>query len=243
MAALKRYKELIAEVERVFNVFLAYNNGDTGFYKECVSRWALSDLDALKTALLSFEIEDLRHYLFCLDGEPLKRFCRDLGRRYMPLFDEELFSPESNKELFSLLQTHGKDTAIKMMHKLKEIASLSNMMMGDVCNIIDELQPQRQAPQEPSTERAKKAFTRAIGAGYMEKTATGYRWLYNGGSKASLSYFLVQVYNPDVTSQTPFKSLGFLFGVKDLDKASDKAFTVKNPQKWRVPLDELIKEL
>lgn len=168
MVALKRYKELIAEVERVFNAFLAYHNGDTGFYKECVSRWALSDLDTLKTALLSFDAEDLRHELYGLDGKPLKRFCSDIEQRYMFLYDEEKFSTESNKELFSLLQeTHGKDTAIKMMHNLGEIAAVANMRVGDVCSIIDELQPQRQIPAELDTPEAKMIFEKAIEKGLM----------------------------------------------------------------------------
>lgn len=98
--------------------------------------------------------------------------------------------------------------------------------------------------QEPSTERAKKAFEMAVKAGMMEKTATGYRWLYNGGRKASLSYFLVQVYNPDGSQVTPFLALENLFNVTRLDSASDKAISgVKTPQKWRGPLDEFIKKL
>lgn len=243
MKTLKRHKELTAEVSRVINAFLAYKNGDTGFYKECIRQWALSDLEKLKTGLLSFELEDMRHELYILDTEPLKRFCRDIEQRYLPVCDEEIFS-ESNKELYNLLvDTHGKGTAVMMMHKLNEIAHLNNIIVGDVCSIIDELQPQRQAPQEPSTERAKKAFKKALEAGYMKETVTGYKWVYNNGSKASLSYFVVQVYNPDGAAQTPFKALGALFGVKALDRASDKAFTVKKPQKWREAIDELLKDL
>lgn len=243
MEAVSRYKRLIDEVSRVINAFLAYKNGDTGFYKLCVSRWALSDLDRLKMALLAFDVEGVRHELYSLDTEPLKRFCKDIEQRYTPLYDEGIFSTESNKELYSLLtETHGKGS-VAMMHNLKGIAHLNNIIVGDVCSIIDELQPQRQTTQEPSTARAKKAFGKAIEAGYMEKTDTGYKWLYNNGTKASLSYFLVQVYNPDGAFQTPFKALGSLFGVKALDSASDKAFTAKNPQKWREPIDELLKDL
>ena len=78
----------------------------------------------------------------------------------------------------------------------------------------------------------------------MEKTATGYKWLYNQASKASLAYFLVQVYNPDNTQTTPFRALEALFGVARLDSAADKAILApKKEQKWRAALDELIKEL
>ncbi|MBQ6649581.1 MAG: hypothetical protein IJM66_12120 [Muribaculaceae bacterium] len=241
METVSRYKELTSEVSRVINAFLSYKNGDTGFYKECIRQWALSDLETLKTGLLSFELEDMRHELYILDTELLKRFCRDIEQRYTPLYDEEIFS-SNNKELYSLLtDTHGKGTAVMMMDKLKEIAHLNNIIVGDVCSIIDELQPQRQVPQEPSTERAKRAFAKAVEAGMMEKTTTGYKW---HGSKASLSYFVVQVYNPDGSKETPFKALGELFGLSRLDSASNKALLeVKKPQKWREKIDELINDL
>lgn len=107
--------------------------------------------------------------------------------------------------------------------------------------------PQGNQPKtshEPSTNRAKKAFAKAVEAGYMEKTATGYRWLYNSGSIASLGYFLVQVYNPDGSKVTPFKALDELFGVTRLDSASNKALLeVKKPQKWREKIDELLSDL
>lgn len=240
METVSRYKELTSEVSRVINAFLSYKNGDTGFYKECIRQWALSDLETLKTGLLSFELEDMRHELYILDTEPLKRFCRDIEQRYTPLYDEGIFSSD-NKELYSLLtETHGKGS-VAMMHNLKEIAHLNNIIVGDVCSIIDELQPQRQTPQEPSNERAKRAFAKAVEAGFMEKTETGYKW---HGSKASLGYFVVQVYNPDGSKETPFKALEELFGVSRLDSASNKALLeVKKPQKWREPLDELIKDL
>ena len=98
--------------------------------------------------------------------------------------------------------------------------------------------------QEPSTDRAKKAFAAAVKAGYMEKTDLGYRWLYNRGSKASLSYFLVQVYSHDNSGATPFKALEQLFGFNRLDSAADKAIAnAKKPQAWRNEIDALLKEL
>ena len=95
-------------------------------------------------------------------------------------------------------------------------------------------------PKEPSTKRAKKAFAKAVEAGYMEKTATGYKWLYNKASKVSLGYFLVQVYNPEGTTITPYMELERLFVVKRLDRAVEQATSVKKPQRWRGPIDELL---
>ncbi len=99
---------------------------------------------------------------------------------------------------------------------------------------------------EPSTERAKKAFDLAIFAGFMEKTETGYKWLYNRGSHVSLAYFLVKVYNPTLVKngdEVPFTPLGELFGKKRLDSYAGKAFGVKKPQKWRKGIDELLEKI
>ena len=97
--------------------------------------------------------------------------------------------------------------------------------------------------KEPSTKRAKKAFAAAMEAGYMQKTDTGYKWLYNRGSQSSLVYFLVKAYDPDNTEETPFIALGKLFGVTRLDSAADKALNPKKPQRWRDKIDELLKDL
>ena len=98
-------------------------------------------------------------------------------------------------------------------------------------------------PQELNTDRAKEIFAKAVEAGYMEKTATGYKWLYNSGSKASLAYFIMQVFSPDNTKQIPFKALGRLFDVTRLDRALDQATTAKKPQQWRGAIDNLLKDL
>ena len=98
-------------------------------------------------------------------------------------------------------------------------------------------------PQELNTDRAKEIFAKAVKAGYMEKTATGYKGLYNSGSKASLAYFIMQVFSPDNTKQIPFKALGQLFDVTRLDRALDQAATAKKPQQWRGAIDNLLKDL
>ena len=228
METVSRYKELTSEVSRVINAFLSYKNGDTGFYKECIRQWALSDLETLKTGLLSFELEDMRHELYILDTEPLKRFCRDIEQRYTPLYDEEIFSDENNKELYSLLtDTHGKGTAVMMMDKLKEIAHLNNIIVGDVCSILNELQPQRQAPQEPSTERevpseldteqARKYFERAVEAGLMSEQ---FEWhksqvlLACFAREMSLKLGLNLAQNSDGTYRTSWQPFELLFGLE-----------------------------
>lgn len=125
----------------------------------------------------------------------------------------------------------------KLTSEAKEIA------LRDVGDWLAGVKPPRQQPQEPSNERAKKAFAKAVEAGYMEETANGYKWLYNGGSQVSLGYFVMQVYSPDNTKQIPLKALGRLFGFSRLERAVENATTVKKPQSWREPIDNLLKEL
>lgn len=241
MKTIGRYKELTSEVSRVINAFLSYKNGDTGFYKDCVSRWSLSDLDRLKMALLTFDVEGVRHELYGLDGEPLKRFCRDIEQRCTPLYDEEIFGT-SNKELYSLLtETHGKGS-VAMMHNLKEIAHINNIIVGDVCSIIDELQPQEQ-PQEPCTERelpseldteqARKYFERAVVTGLMTKQ---YKWLE---SQAQLGYFCLKAFE----QPRPLNTLEAFFNVKKLSSSITQAtYEAKRAdvKKWRTEQDKKI---
>lgn len=101
----------------------------------------------------------------------------------------------------------------------------------------------KEPKQEPSTPRAKEAFKNAIQKGFMEKNESGYRWLYDGGSKASLAFFLTNVYNPDGARRTPYKALERLFNAKYLASASDQQSIAKKPQKWIEPLLSLIEKL
>lgn len=89
------------------------------------------------------------------------------------------------------------------------------------------------------TEREKKYFAKAIEAGLMEKTDSGYRWLHNNGLKASLGYFLNRVFNPRGTAQIPYQRMESLFNVSRLDTATDQTLTAKKPQKWRKEIDML----
>lgn len=89
------------------------------------------------------------------------------------------------------------------------------------------------------TEREKEYFAKAIEAGLMEKTNSGYKWLHNNGLKASLGYFLNRVFNPKGTAQIPYQRMENLFNVTRLDTATDQALTAKKPQKWRKEIDTL----
>ncbi len=100
---------------------------------------------------------------------------------------------------------------------------------------------------EEEHPRAKIYFPRAIEAGYMEKTETGYRWLYGGqkGSKARLAYFLERVYCSTPTDRITagqWRQLELLFGVVRLDRsAQQNADTGKTKavEIWRSAINKL----
>ena len=99
-------------------------------------------------------------------------------------------------------------------------------------------QAPRRVPDELSPE-AKKCFAKALQAGYMTEVEGGYRWVYCNGLKASLGYFLHEVFNPDGCSTIPYKKLERLFGVSRLDRTIDQVVTTTNKQKWKEAIDRL----
>ena len=140
----------------------------------------------------------------------------------------------------------------------ESISMVNDMRFCDVYNImkitwnyvlsktiIDELKKEllnlneTEKLQSIMTENVKKYFTKAIEAGLMQEEVNGYKWLHNKGMKASLGYFLHKVFNPNGTTQIPYKRVESLFNVFRLDVAIDQALTVKKPQKWRNEIDTL----
>lgn len=91
------------------------------------------------------------------------------------------------------------------------------------------------------TERAKKYFQRAIEAGYMKETETGYKWGQGiKGDKTKLGYFLKRIYNPRRFSEIPYQALEKLFEEKRLDSTINKMNEWKNTPKWVDEIEETI---
>lgn len=250
MEAVSRYKRVIKDIATVYGLFLCYKNTTPTHYKQLVSGWGIDELCSLLSEVEAINIEEIKQELFSLDGEPLKRFVKDLREYYIPNYGAVIESLKSDELLAILEKIHGSKKAHLIIDNLTAIAMTAITKIGNVALILSELQPQvqpqRQAPREPSNERAKRAFAKAVEAGYMEKTETGYKWLYlNGrrGSNTSLGYFLVRVYDPDNKSEIPMTALQALFGVKRLDRATNRATTPQKPQKWRGAIDELLKDI
>ena len=100
-----------------------------------------------------------------------------------------------------------------------------------------------QLPFELDTPRARKYFTRAIDAGYMEKTDNGYRWLFgnkhNETCKARLGFFCSKVFD----TPRPISKLEEFFNIKNLSSAITGAeYEVKRVDviKWREEINNTI---
>lgn len=102
-----------------------------------------------------------------------------------------------------------------------------------------QLQQEINSKQTKATELEMKYFERAIEAGYMQKTETGYKWLWGGdrGKKARLSYFIRKIYADDCL-QIPYKRLEKLFGISRLDSSISQLMNAKKEQKWQPEIDK-----
>ena len=87
---------------------------------------------------------------------------------------------------------------------------------------------------EQETEREKEYFSRAIMAGFMEKTCNGYRWLFGGNrGQARLGYFCHKVYS----QPRPINRLEKLFNVSKLSASITNAgFEAKRELVSSLPL-------
>lgn len=96
-------------------------------------------------------------------------------------------------------------------------------------------------PDELNTERAKKYFPRAVEAGYMELTETGYKWdLTQRGNKVKLGYFLQKVYCPNNTEEIPETVINDYFSTTRIGSSISQIIVVNKPQKWRAKIDSSI---
>lgn len=88
----------------------------------------------------------------------------------------------------------------------------------------------------------QKIFDEAVRDGLMEKTDDGYRWTYNRGSNASLSYFISIVYEWEEAAPQ-WANMETLFHKKNLKESYRNATQAKKEQKWRKMLDDFLDEV
>ena len=98
-------------------------------------------------------------------------------------------------------------------------------------------------PAELDTERARKNFPKAIEAGFMCKTDSGYKWLYGGSNgQVRLGYFISKTYDHG----RPINKLERLFNVQKLSSSISQAETYNGKRadvlEWRTKIDTILSD-
>ena len=96
-------------------------------------------------------------------------------------------------------------------------------------------------PPEIDTPEAKKVFGKALKAGYLEKTSTGYKW--ERLPKAAAAYLCEKIYCPGLTDKHPdWGRLGQFLALSRLDRAASQNLETKSERPWKETINELLKD-
>ena len=96
-------------------------------------------------------------------------------------------------------------------------------------------------PECLDTPEARRRFAKAVEAGYMEATSTGYKWL--GLPKAAAAYFFEKIYCHAITDKHPnWGLLGQLFGLLRLDRAASQVHDAIKEQPWKREINKLFED-
>lgn len=94
---------------------------------------------------------------------------------------------------------------------------------------------------EIDTPEARKAFERALIAGYLEKTSTGYKW--KRLPKAAAAYLCEKIYCPGLTDKHPdWGRLGQFLALLRLDRAASQNLETKSERPWKRIIDALFED-
>ena len=91
-------------------------------------------------------------------------------------------------------------------------------------------------PEKINTERVRKYFARAVEAGYMTRTNTGYKW---NKKKVELGYFVYLIFCPNNVGTIPQKCINKVFGCNRLD-TSISQINFNSPRPWMQEMKERI---
>lgn len=96
-------------------------------------------------------------------------------------------------------------------------------------------------PPEIDTPEARKVFGKALKAGYLEKTSTGYKW--KKLQKAAAAYFCEQIYCPAIQDPPPkWTLLGNFLGLDRLAQTAYQNKDTKGVRPWKRAIDELFED-
>lgn len=169
---------------------------------------------------------ELETYIYLNDDEKIEDAFKDVFQVWKNVYSEI----QLNDHFFIL------DESNIDLNRIDQIIKDKNKF-----SIVESHNPNiKYFPKELNTERAKKAFDKAIDLKYMRKTENGFQWLYGDNkSKARLGYFIMKVCCPNNTETIPETAINTLFGVSRIGSAITQTLNAKKPQKWRQEIDKL----
>ncbi len=96
-------------------------------------------------------------------------------------------------------------------------------------------------PPELDRPEARKAFEKALKAGYLEKTSTGYKW--KGLPKAAAAYLCEKIYCPAITDKAPdWGLLGQFLGFDRLAQTAYQNRDTKKEMPWKQAINKLFED-
>jgi hypothetical protein len=96
-------------------------------------------------------------------------------------------------------------------------------------------------PPEIDRPEARKAFEKALKAGYLEKTSTGYKW--KGLPKAAAAYLCEKIYCPAITDKHPdWGLLGQFLGFDRLGQTAYQNRATQKEMPWKQAINELFED-
>lgn len=127
--------------------------------------------------------------------------------------------------------------------KKRELEIICGIALTNTADVPHDEVAELDLPAELDTERARKYFKRAIDAGFMCKTDSGYKWLYGGSNgQVRLGYFISKTYG----SGRRVNKLERLFDVQKLSASITQAETYNGHRadvlEWRTEIDTMLSD-
>lgn len=98
-------------------------------------------------------------------------------------------------------------------------------------------------PPEIDRPEARKAFEKALKAGYLVKTSTGYKWQVQVLEKAAAAYFCERIYCPAIQDPPPkWTILGKILNFNRLAQTAYQNKGTKSERPWKQAIDKLFED-